>query len=237
MVERKALSNDYNEFTLREIFGMDLIESSWQWDPDYNEKYPSREKLMTLGYGGNICKVCGAPIIIFINAKSENLLPSFNGTRHYCHNMVHFHLGCPRCGFFNDVLELYEPAITPILAELNIKRLKTCMSCQGHHKETTQYSDLVSSEYYAELISHRYNGGGNHMWISFENGKALKNICEKYPLPDEFTVCGKYSKDIYDVGFIETNLNDKDSIETRMALYKWAVSLPKLDDFDLGYIR
>ena len=75
------------------------------------------------------------------------------------------------------------------------------------------------------------------MWISFNNSKALKNICEKYPLSEGFTIDSKYGEEDYNVGFIETNFEDKDLIETRMTLYKWAIKLPELDDFDLGYVR
>ena len=213
---------------LREIFAMDLIESSWRDENDINHR-------VSLGHGGNICKICGAPIIVFVNSQSTYTV-LFHGKTLGC-NKTHLRLSCPTCGYINDITELYEPAITPILAEPNIKRLEIRISCQGHPHMTQQYSKYVRPEDFKVIMKNRWHSDGDHMWISFKHGQAIKQICEKYPLPEHFRVCGKGNDEIYNIAFIETNFEDRNLIEERMALYKWAVSLPRFDDYNLGFIK
>lgn len=225
----EAMSNEYKDDSiLREIFAMDLIESGWRDENGIDHR-------ASLGHGGNICKVCGAPIIVFVNSQSTYTVPFHESS--WVVDKTHLHLSCPTCGYLNDITELYEPAITPILAELNIKRLETCMSCQGHPHITQQYSEHVRPEDFKVIMKNRWNGGGDHMWISFKRGQAVKQICEKYPLPEHFRVCGKGDDEIYDIAFIKTNFEDRNPIEERMALYKWAVSLPRFNDYDLSFIK
>lgn len=221
-MKNKALSNKYDESTLKEIFGMDIIKSCWRTKTNHYHE-------AMLGYGGNICLVCGAPIIISINSHSDCYMPFKD---HDVINHIKIHTYCARCGYHNIIEELYEPAILPILAELNIKDLYTVMSCQGHDKDTHQYSDLVSPDTYETLIKNRYNGGGNRLWISFRYPNDIKRICEKYPLPDEFN----FSTEA-DYAFIKCDLSDKDPIKTRMTLYNWTLTLPKSTDLETIFPR
>lgn len=113
------------------------------------------------------------------------------------------------------------------------------MSCQGHPKITQQYSELVKPEDFKTIMENRWNGGGNHMWISLDQGEAIaQQIHERFPLPEGFKVCGKghNGEILSDVAFIETSLENRDPVETRLALYNWAVSLPVFSNEDLGFI-
>ena len=228
-MEPRAITNDYDEATLRKIFRMDILEAGWH---EGNKDYA-----MALGHAGGLCEFCGTPIIIAVNMRMfcetpYNRDPNIYGI--YC-VAPNIEVACPICHETTFIQGWRDPAITPILAELNVRDLVTYMSCQGHIKPTYQYSDQVSKEEYELLIKNRHNGDDS-MWISFKDVKGIIKICQQYPLPEGIELKGYGSihpiKEDDEFAFIKAKLKGHDPVELRMALYRWACSLPVPEGYE-----